>query len=398
MNKNVSIVLIGISGYGHSYLKELFGDNYENAYLSGVVDINPKRSDYYNEIIDRKIPIYENLEAFYDDNKADLAIISTPIHLHKQQACCAMNNGSHVLCEKPMTANPDDITEMIETRDRTGKFLAIGFNWSFAPSVQALKKDILNGTFGKPKRLKSLVLWPRNLDYFARSGWAGKKYSPSGEMIFDSVANNATAHFIHHLFYLTGPSIEKSSTIKQVTAELYLTNDIETFDTCAVHVQTTQNLDIYYYASHAIKEEVHPRFELEFEHATISYAPGSGNDNVIAYLADGTKKLYEDPMLDKLAKLSVCIEAIQKGNHAILCGAEAASSHVAFVQAMHQSVPDVPTFPQHLVNYEKDQKLYWIDGLGDILTNCYNNWTLPSDIGVEWSKKGKTIENKLVFS
>ncbi|MBP1969244.1 putative dehydrogenase [Virgibacillus natechei] len=392
MTKKVSILLVGMSGYGNVYLNELLTKKNRSASLVGVVDINPKRSDYYEEIINRDIPIYESMNEFYRTNKSDLAIISTPIHLHMEQSCYAMNHGSNVLCEKPMSANPEDVQSMIDTRDKTGKFLAVGFNWSFTPSVQQLKKDILSGEFGKVKRLKSIALWPRSLDYFNRSNWAGKKYSSTGDMIFDSVANNATAHFLHHLLYVTGNTVDTSAQIKNVTAELYRTNAIETFDTSAVKVQTTSNIDIYYYATHAVKETREPQFVIECENAVIHYESGYEDSTIIAYWKDGTKKVYGDPENEHLAKLDVCIHAIQQDNQQILCGSEAASAHVNCIYAMHQSVPEAPYFPKHLTNYENNQKLYWIDGLADTLLTCFENWRLPSDQNVEWSKKGKTIE------
>ena len=126
--KKVAVLLVGINGYGQTYLRELLSDKYENAYLAGAISTNPKRSDYYAEIKKREIPVCGTIEEFYKNHKADLTIISTPIHLHKEQSIFAMENGSNVLCEKPTTANPKDINEMIEARDRTGKFLAIGFN------------------------------------------------------------------------------------------------------------------------------------------------------------------------------------------------------------------------------------------------------------------------------
>jgi len=389
--KKVSLLLVGISGYGHSYLKEIFSEKNQSAYLAGVVDINPKRSDFYDEIVDKNIPIYNSLEAFYQEKQADLAIISTPIHLHKEQACYAMNHGSNVLCEKPMTANPEDIQEMINVRDQTGKFMAIGFNWSFAPSTQQLKKDILNGKFGKAKRLKSLVLWPRNEEYYNRSAWAGKEYSPDGKMIFDSVANNATAHFLHHLLYLTGDSIEKSADIDHVTAELYKANNIETFDTCAVHIQTKSDIEVLFMASHAVNENRRPHFVLEFEHATITYDPDHGTNEMVAVMNDGSKIVYEDPEVNRNAKLHVCTEAVLQGNHDILCGVEAATQHVQSIYAMHQSVPNVPKFPSEITNRDESQKLNWIEGLEDTLVECYEDWSLPSNLGVKWSQKGKSI-------
>ncbi len=394
MVKKVSILLVGMSGYGNVYLNEFLTNKNENASLVGVVDINPKRSDYYQEIINLDIPIYKSMEDFYSTKNSDLAIISTPIHLHKEQSCYAMNHGSNVLCEKPMSANPEDIQTMIDTRDRTEKFLAIGFNWSFTPSVQQLKNDILGGEFGELKRLKSIALWPRSQDYYNRSGWAGKRYSPDGDMIFDSVANNATAHFLHHLLYLTGNTIETSAELKNVTAELYRTNAIETFDTCAVKVQTKSNIDIFYFATHTVKETKEPQFVIEFDDAIVEYESGYEDSNIFATWKDGTKKVYEDPENEHLAKLSVCINAIQQNDQRILCGPEAASAHVKSVYAMHQSVPDIPSFPDHLTTYDDKQRLSWINGLADTLLACYEEWSLPNEKDIDWSKPGKTVKMK----
>ncbi|WP_347834597.1 Gfo/Idh/MocA family oxidoreductase [Gracilibacillus sp. JCM 18860] len=325
MTKQVSVVLVGIGGYGNMYLRALLDPQNVNAYVKGVVDVVPENSNYYQEIIEQNIPVFESLEAFYQEHNADLAIISTPIHLHKHQSCIAMENGSHVLCEKPATANRKHLQEMIETRDRTGKKLAIGFNWSFTNTIQALKEDILTGEFGKPIRMKSLVLWPRNADYFNRSSWAGKKFSPNGEMIFDSVANNATAHFLHHLFYLTGDAIDRSAEIDQLSAELYRANSIETFDTCAVHLLTKNNVEVIYLASHAISNNHRPKYSIEFENAIITYHPEGESSDIVATFKDGTKKTYQDPENNHLAKLGVMIEAILTNDDNILCGPEAAS-------------------------------------------------------------------------
>src|SRR5699024_11272594 len=138
------------------------------------------------------------------------------------------------------------------------------------PSILELKKDIIKGIFGKPIRFKSMVQWPRNESYYNRSPWAGKKYSTDGSMIFDSVANNATAHFLHNLLYLNGDNVDTSSKIDTLEAELYRVNNIETFDTCVTYIKTINNVDIYFYASNATKEKKEPCFQLEFKTQTIT--------------------------------------------------------------------------------------------------------------------------------
>ncbi|UOQ85077.1 Gfo/Idh/MocA family protein [Gracilibacillus salinarum] len=393
MNQKISVVLVGIGGYGNVYLRNLFSGEFESAFVAGVVDVSPERSDYHQEIIDKKIPIYDSLEQFYQEHQADLAIISTPIHLHKQQACLAMEKGSHVLCEKPATANPAHLQEMIDTRDRTGKRLAIGFNWCFIESIQKLKQAILDGDFGKPLRMKSVVLWPRNADYFNRSSWAGKKYSPDGEMIFDSVANNATAHFLLHLLYLAGDTIETSAEIEQLSAELYRANPIETFDTCAVHLYTKNNVEMIYLATHAVEDEHEPKYQMEFENATITYHPEESENEIIVKWKDGREKIYhDDPEKKHNAKLGVMLEAIQNEQQSILCGPEAARAHVNAIYGMHQSVKDIPHFPKDVIEYHEDRKLTTVENLDSIFTQCYDQFCLPNDLGVEWSQTGEIIK------
>lgn len=161
------VVLIGINGYGASYLRWLL--EREDATLEGVVEIAAEKSGFFDVLQERSIPIYKTIEAFYENHNADLAIISTPIHLHTKQAVYAMEHGSHVLCEKPLTGDPNDLPIWESVSKDTGKWAAVGFNWSFTESIQALKQDILKGRFGRAIQLKTLVLWPRTEEYFNRS-------------------------------------------------------------------------------------------------------------------------------------------------------------------------------------------------------------------------------------
>ncbi len=51
MTKQVSVVLVGIGGYGNMYLRALLDPQNVNAYVEGVVDVVPENSNYYQEII-----------------------------------------------------------------------------------------------------------------------------------------------------------------------------------------------------------------------------------------------------------------------------------------------------------------------------------------------------------
>ncbi|SES74281.1 Predicted dehydrogenase [Salinibacillus kushneri] len=392
--KTCGIVLVGTAGYGEIYLKALQETNRLD-WIKGVVDIHPESSSFYTLFQQMNIPIYTSLESFYEQNQAELAIISTPIHFHANQAITAMKNGSHVLCEKPVSGSLGEAVKMRQVRNETGRFLAIGFNWSFSDSVHRLKQDINNGLFGAPVQGQTIVLWPRTEEYYNRSNWAGKRFSPNGEPVFDSIANNAAAHFFHHLFYVLGSKEEQSARLKSLDIELYRANPIETFDTCAIRAKTDQSVDLYYYASHAVNEEYGPHFELEFEKASIRYYAGKP---IKAMFNNGMEKSYGDPEEEHMNKLDVCIQAVVEGNKSIRCSIEAAYPHLLGMKYMHEINPAIPAFPSFYIRKNTDTNLTYVSNLAEVLYECYKSNQLPSERNIKWAHHYKTVQIPEKFS
>ncbi|WP_028549876.1 Gfo/Idh/MocA family protein [Paenibacillus sp. UNC451MF] len=389
--KQVSILLVGIGGYGNTHVNELlhaYSDGDIHPVIAGVVDVHPEKSNHYQALQDLKVPFYTTMDHFYADNKADLAVISTPIQFHCEQTCLALANGSNVLCEKPIAATVQEVRRMMDARDRSGKFVAIGFDWSFTPQIQQLKQDVMSGVFGRPKRLKTIVLWRRTDSYFS-SGWKGRKKSDQGEWILDSVAHNATSHYLHNMFYILGSKTDESLRLQSVEAELYRANPIENFDTCAVRVQGEGGVEALFYATHAVSHNFGPSFCYEFEKATITYTSGQNSNRIDAVFADGTVKGYDAL---KSSKLRTCIKAVASGDSSIPCGLEAAYAEVLCANGMLDSMPAIRTFPASMILRDEEVKFTWVEGLREALLDSYHRWALPSEAGFDWAAKGSQTE------
>lgn len=390
----LSIVLVAIGGYGNNYVRALIeeGDTY-GVEIAGAVDPYPETCMYLEELKKENIGIFSSLEEFYKTKKADLAVISSPIHLHCKQTITALENGSNVLCEKPASATIQELYKMIETRDRTQLKVAIGFQWAYDPAYISLKEDVIKGLLGKPKRLKTLVLWPRNMAYYKRSGWAGRKKDDKGNWILDSVANNATAHFLHNMLHLLGKSIESSAKPIEVTAELYRANPIENFDTSAIRVLTEEKAEILFYATHAVKNQLGPIFIYEFESAMVAYneptVPESAN-KLIARFKDGTIKEYGTPNHSSVRKLWKTIDAI-RGKDIIYCPLESAMSHTLAINGAQESTPEIIDFPEEIIRREGDPLLNWVEGLEEVFKGCYREGILPSEANISWAKPGRKV-------
>ena len=391
MGDRTKVLLVGAGGYGNFYVNDILDKGKErDTIIVGVVDPNPRGCNTYDDLIQERIPIYGTMEEFYLSNKADLAVISSPIHFHCAQVCTALLNGSHVLCEKPISATPEEARIMMEMQKATGLKVGIGYQWSFSQVMRELKKDIQQGLLGRPILLKTMVLWPRNKQYYAR-GWAGKMADDKGNPIRDSIANNATAHYLHNMFFVLGETEDKSAIPETVQAELYRANQIENFDTAVVRIKTKCGTELLYYGTHAVNQSKGPVFQYEFENAVVFYGDGEGKKEVFARFHDGRVKNYGDPSNDDMNKLWTMIEAIY-GNATIPCNLQTAFSHTLCIDAMQKSVPVIPDFPASLRNYDEDREVVWIDGLFDIMDKCYRNRTLPSESGVKWASIGNPIQ------
>ena len=207
----MDILLVGAGGYGTLYVDALLQSKDPDIHWVGVIDpclgTVPRRA----EILAAGIPAYPSLEDFYREHTADLVCIATPPFLHREQCLCALAHGSHVLCEKPAAPTPKQVEEMIAAEKTYGRFIAIGFQWSFSDAIQALKRDVLAGKLGKPLLFKTAISWPRNRAYYARGGGWGGKAVFKGMPLYDSIASNACAHYLHNMLFLMGDRMETAA-------------------------------------------------------------------------------------------------------------------------------------------------------------------------------------------
>jgi predicted dehydrogenase len=394
MPEPVSIVLAGLGGYGQLYLDALL-DHSDEARFRLVAGVDPvlRNCARLADLEARGVPIYRSLQQFYRaGGSADLAVLSSPIHQHCPQTCLALKHGSHVLCEKPAAATVQEVDRMIRARDRAGKSVAIGYQWSFSTPIQQLKRDILAGAFGAPRRLRSLCLWPRDEAYYHRNNWAGRQRTARGAWVLDSPVNNAMAHDLHNMLYLLGPSTDCSAQPVDIVAELYRANEIENFDTAALRVHVDCNAEILFYGSHAVAEDCGPEFCFEFERARITYT--TGRDPIVAHFANGIRRSYGGPNDEpQITKLWTCLASLA-GEAEIPCGLEAARAQTICANGAQDSTGSPHEFPRELlrVNGPPPRRVTWVAGLAQALRDCYDAGALPSELGIDWARAGRRVD------
>jgi predicted dehydrogenase len=399
----VSLVIVGVGGMGAVYLQALLERKDEGLFrIAGAVDPQPNRCKQYTEMRAEGVPCFVNLPDFYRNRKADLAVLSTPIQLHIPQTSFALAKGSHVLCEKPAAGTIQEVRAGMAAERESGRWVAVGYQWSFSPAVQALKADIRAGLFGAAKRFKCLYLWPRDEGYYARNDWAGRRRDAEGAWVLDSPVQNAMAHDLHNMFYILGREKETSARPAEVVAELYRANAIENFDTAAARVRTEEGVEILFLVSHASSEDRGPIVRYEFEKGVVRCE--SRTSGLWAEFPDGSRKDYGVPDAEPMNKLWQSISGVCEEGARPLCGLEAAASQTLCMNGLQDSMPEIRDFPAAMVRTVEGPgtgrlavatpgaRRRIVEGLDEALAGCYEAGRLPSEMGLGWSAAGAAVD------
>lgn len=139
---------VGIIGFGYwgTNLVRNFA-NLPGANLKTVVDKRPERAKFLITLC-RTAVFSTNPDDIINDPDIDAVVIATPVFTHFDLAFKSLNNGKHVLVEKPMASNISEALKLVELAAIKGKVLMIDHTYLYTGAVQKMKKLIDEGHIG----------------------------------------------------------------------------------------------------------------------------------------------------------------------------------------------------------------------------------------------------------
>ncbi|PQO42245.1 Gfo/Idh/MocA family protein [Blastopirellula marina] len=111
--------------------------------LVGVVDPNQEARDAFCK--ENKIKGYSDIGEIA--SKIDAAVIATPTLFHKEVAAPLLEQGKHVLIEKPITLTTEDADELIKLAGHHRSVLQVGHVERFNPAFREASKKISTPRF-----------------------------------------------------------------------------------------------------------------------------------------------------------------------------------------------------------------------------------------------------------
>lgn len=138
----------GILGPGHianSFAKDL--RLIQNGKLMAVASRDLERARAFAKEYDAPLA-FGSYQELFECPEVDVIYIATPHTYHAELAIRAMESGKHVLCEKPMGINVQEVACMIASAKKNNVFLMEALWSRFNPTIQRMKQLVEDGSIG----------------------------------------------------------------------------------------------------------------------------------------------------------------------------------------------------------------------------------------------------------
>lgn len=195
---SLSVVIVGCGRVAVKHLKSI--SKLSGLELKGVVDTNADSAKRLLSSVKgfADTPVFADYKEAIDAVKPDITAVTVPSGLHFEIAKYAMEHGSNLLLEKPMTMSNGEARQIYDLSRSTCRKIAMGHIYRYLPIVNILRQDIATGKFGKVTHGTINVRWGHGDDYYDSAAWRGTWKSDGGALM------NQTIHAIDLLVWLMG--------------------------------------------------------------------------------------------------------------------------------------------------------------------------------------------------
>jgi predicted dehydrogenase len=144
------------------------------------------------------VPFYRSLDKMLRNETFDILNICTPNGLHAEMAMKALNDGKHVVVEKPMALTKADAEQMVHLSLVKNRHIFCVMQNRFSPPSVWLKRVITEGLLGRIFQVQINCYWNRDHRYYTSETWHGDQLLDGGTLF------TQFSHFIDIMYWLFG--------------------------------------------------------------------------------------------------------------------------------------------------------------------------------------------------
>jgi predicted dehydrogenase len=169
MSQEVRMGLIGLGGAGGFHISYLQGGEISRCKLTAVCDADPGRLSAFSEI-----KTYTDSKDLIRSGEVDAVLIATPHYFHTPIGIDALEQGLHVLVEKPISVHKADCERLLSARRSGSQVFSAMLPMRTFPAYIEIKQLIDSGQLGRITRINWILTdWFRTDAYYGSVGWRG---------------------------------------------------------------------------------------------------------------------------------------------------------------------------------------------------------------------------------
>ncbi len=141
----INVAVIGYGYWGPNLVRNF--NSVTSCTVKAVADLRQERL----AIVKKQFPSVHtttSIDEIILNKDINAVVIATPVFTHYELAKKALENGKHVLLEKPMTSTVKEAEELMAIADKKGLLLMVDHTFVYTGAVQKMKNLINEGTMG----------------------------------------------------------------------------------------------------------------------------------------------------------------------------------------------------------------------------------------------------------
>ena len=193
---SMNAALVGCGRVSENHLAAITGSPFSR--LVAVCDLDPAKAQAKGEKY--QVPFYTDYhEMLHAHPEIEIINIATPTGYHARHVIDMARHGRHIVVEKPMALTVADCDAMIAACAKNKCRLFVVKQNRFNPAVQAARRALEEGRFGKMVLGTVRVRWFRTQKYYEQDNWHGTWELDGGVM------SQQASHHLDLLQWFMGP-------------------------------------------------------------------------------------------------------------------------------------------------------------------------------------------------
>ncbi len=178
--------IAGMGNMGTSHARNILAGKIAGLVLTAVSDQDASRMSQFPDL--KQFP---DAREMIKSGEIDAVLIATPHYDHTDVGIAALEQGLHVLVEKPISVHKADCERLIAAHKNEKQVFAAMFNQRTDPRYQKLRQLVKEGELGEIRRVIWIITnWFRTEHYYASGGWRATWAGEGGGVLLNQCPHN----------------------------------------------------------------------------------------------------------------------------------------------------------------------------------------------------------------